>query len=127
MPDLTSEFFTQLQERAHDPWLAHCTGTIRFDLDNGGRNKGKGNGAEHWLVRIDSGAITVEQDGVDATTESDCSLQVDRGLFERIVRGEANATTALLRGAAHGEGDPILLVRFRHLFPGPAARKAETV
>ena len=126
MPDLTSEFFTQLGERGHDPWLAYCTGTIRFDLHNGGRHKSGGNGAEHWLVRINNGEIGVEQDGVDAETAADSSYQADRALFEKIIRGEANATTALLRGAAHAEGEPILLVRFRHLFPGPAARKAAT-
>jgi hypothetical protein len=126
MPDLTSEFFTQLQERAHDPWLAHCTGTIRFDLDNGARHQRKGNGAEHWLVRMSKGEITVERDGIDASTAADTSLRLDRALFERIIRGEANATSAILRGAARGEGDPVLLVRFRHIFPGPAAREAAT-
>jgi hypothetical protein len=124
MPDLTSEFFIHLREQGYDPWLAHCVGTIRFDLENGRRHKANGDGAEHWLVRIDSGQITVEQDGVDGSTAADSSLRLDRGLFERIIRGEANATTALLRGVAHGEGDPTLLVRFRHLFPGPVARKA---
>jgi hypothetical protein len=125
MPDLTSEFFVQLGERAHDPWLAHFTGTIRFDLDNGGRTKG-GNGAEHWLVSIRDGRITVETDGVGKDTAADATFHTDRTVFDRIIRGEANATATMLRGAAQAEGDPTLLVRFRHLFPAPVTRKAAT-
>jgi SCP-2 sterol transfer family len=126
MPNLTSEFFVQLGEREHDPWLAYCTGTIRFDLENGGRHTRGGNGAEHWLVSIREGQITVETDGVGQDTAADATFHADRALFELVIRGEANATAAMLRGAAQVEGDPALLVRFRHLFPGPVTRKAAT-
>ena len=116
MPNLTSEFFGELAERAHDPWLQSCEGSLRFDLDNGG--------SEHWLVTIADGAITVRQDGVDADTPADAVFHADRAVFERLVRGEINPLSTILRGGAHVEGDPNLVVRFRRVFPGPATRPA---
>jgi hypothetical protein len=44
-------------------------------------------------------------------------------LFERIARGEANATAAVLRGAVIIDGDMELLVQLQKLFPGPPAKR----
>ena len=36
MTDATTEFFQELAERGHEPALEKATGTLRFDLSDGG-------------------------------------------------------------------------------------------
>jgi hypothetical protein len=117
MSDPIAEFFTGLPDRGHDPWLGRNNGSVRFDLEGSG--PGNGDATDRWLVSIADGAFTVQHDGVKADTEADAVIQADRRIFGRIVAGEVNATTALLRGAIHVDGHPGLLVRFRRLFAGP--------
>ncbi len=49
MTDATTEFFEELAARGHEPALAKVTGTLRFDLRDGGAR------AERWLITIDEG------------------------------------------------------------------------
>ena len=37
MPDATTDFFSALEARGHEPLLEKATGTLRFDLTNGKR------------------------------------------------------------------------------------------
>jgi hypothetical protein len=46
MTDATTEFFTELGERRHEPALERMTGTVRFDLREDG-------GTTRWLVAIE--------------------------------------------------------------------------
>jgi hypothetical protein len=46
----------------------------------------------------------------------------DRWLFDRIVRGETAAITAMLRGELIVRGDPEELVVVQRLLPGPRHR-----
>ena len=108
MTDATTEFFDDLNARGHDPLLEKATGTVRFDLSNGGRT-------QPWLVTIKKGDVAVSK----KSGRADCVAHADKGLFDGIVKGEVNATAALLRGEVGVEGDPELLVLFQRLFPGP--------
>ena len=117
MSDPIAEFFTGLPDRSHDPWITHHKGTVRFDLEGSG--PGNGDSTDRWLVSFADDGLAVEHDGVTADTEADAVVQADRRLFARMVAGEVNATTALLRGAIQLDGHPGLLVRFRRLFGGP--------
>jgi putative sterol carrier protein len=109
MTDATTQFFSQLAQRGSEPLLKNVTGTLRFDLAGGKR-------AEHWHVTIDKGAVAVSRENADADTV----LRVDKALFDKFARGEANAMAAVLRGEVKGEGDLELPVRFQRLFPGPS-------
>jgi putative sterol carrier protein len=108
MTDATTEFFQDLGARGHEPLLEKATGSVRLDLSNGKRT-------EHWFVTITRGDVTVSHKNAPA----DCVARADRTIFDGIVRGEVNATAALLRGTLDVEGDPWLLVLFQRLFPGP--------
>jgi putative sterol carrier protein len=108
MTDATTLFFERLARRGHEPFLAKVSGTLRFDLPERGH-------IDHWLVMIDNGDVRVSREDRDADT----IVSVDPGLFDCIVRGEANALAALLRADLIVEGNLPLMVRLERLFPGP--------
>ena len=108
MADPTEEFFGVLGRRGHEPLLEKATGTLRFELDNGGRT-------DYWLVAIDRGDVAVSHEPGDA----DLVLRAPKPLFDRIASGEANAMAALLRGAVELDGNLQLIALFQRLFPGP--------
>ncbi len=107
MTDATSKFFDSITQPRPQPPMGDVTATIRVDLD-------RGKASEHWLLTVDKGNISVSSKNVKA----DAVMHTDKELFERIVRGEANAMASVLRGLITGEGDPELLVLFQRLFPG---------
>jgi putative sterol carrier protein len=112
MADAVERFFEGLAGRGHEPALAHASGTIRFEIVDGKR-------AHRVLVSVHRGNVTVSR-RADA---ADCVVRMDRPLLERIVRGQQNATAALLRGAVQVEGDVSLLVLFQKLLPGPSGSR----
>lgn len=113
--DATTDFFTELGARGHEPLLRNATGTLRFDLLNGKRKA-------RWLVTIEKGDVAVSHAG----TKADCVMRTTQTLFDLVVTGEENAMAALLRGEIAVEGEPHLLVLFQRLFPGPAASKKQS-
>ena len=110
MTDATTEFFSALSQRLHEPLLEKVTGTLRFDLVQGERTN-------HHFVVIRKGDIAVS----DANTEADCVVRSDKSLFDSIVSGEQNAMAAALCGALDFQGNAALLLSFQRLFPGPAS------
>jgi putative sterol carrier protein len=110
MGETAAKFFDDLAQRGHEPRLAKVRGTIRFEQTGNGKSK-------PWLVTIDRGDVTVTQ----GHREADAVVRADEELIERLLTGEANALTALLRGAVQVEGSPELLVFFQRLLPGPAS------
>jgi putative sterol carrier protein len=108
MTDPTAEFFDELGRRGHEPLLEKATGTLRFDVADGKR-------VARWLVTINKGDVTVSREN----RRADCVVRADKVLFDKTVRGRANAMAALLRGAIGVEGEPELLVLFQRLLPGP--------
>jgi hypothetical protein len=116
MTDATSEFFDRLAQPSSPPPLGNVTANMRIDLD-------RGKATEHWLLTVDKGNISVSNKNVKA----DAVLHTDKELFDRLVRGEANAMASLLRGLVTAEGDPELIVNFQRLFSGPPnARSRQT-
>jgi len=110
MTDATTEFFSALGQRGHEPLLERVTGTLRFDLVQGERT-------DHHFVTITKGDVAVS----DATTEADCVVQADKALFDRMVSGEQNVMAAALRGALDFRGNAALLLSFQRLFSGPTS------
>ena len=108
MSDATAEFFARLAERGHEPRLEKAKGSIRIDLLDG-------KPTTRWLVTIAGGDVAVSHRNAAA----DCTLWMDKGLFERLATGEVNAFAAFLRGAIEFDGDPALLLLFQRLLPGP--------
>jgi putative sterol carrier protein len=115
LADSASTFFEELERRGHEPVLEKAQGTLRIDLADGKKS-------EHWLVAFDKGEISVSR----KNTKADCVLRTDRALFGRIVRGEANGVTAVLRGEVAAEGDLELLFLLQRVFATPKRpRKAK--
>ena len=83
------------------------TGTLRFDLSDGGKRPTR------WAVDIRRGDLSISH----RNARADCVLKADQALFDGIVRGEVNPVAALLRGAMSAEGDLRLLIGFQRLFP----------
>jgi hypothetical protein len=108
MSDPTKQFFDELAARGHVPLLKSSSGTVRFDLEGGGR-------PAHWYVTIKNGDVSVSHD----TSEADCVVRTGKELFDRMAAGTANATAAALRGLVAPVGDLRLLIQFQRLFPGP--------
>jgi putative sterol carrier protein len=108
MSDATAEFFARLAERGHEPRLEKAKGSIRIDLLDG-------KPTTRWLVTIAGGDVGVSHRNAAA----DCTLRMDKGLFEHLASGEVNGFAAVLRGAIEVDGDPALLVLFQRLLPGP--------
>ena len=111
MPDPTAEFFGTLRQRRHERLLREA-GTIRFDLTGEGET-------QHWFLEISHGDLSVSRDARAA----DCVIRADRGLFDKIVTGEANINTAWLRYQVAFEGNTRLARSFDQILPGlPGSR-----
>jgi hypothetical protein len=114
MADATAEFFETLARRGHEPLLGKARGTLRFELAGDRRT-------ETWRVTVDSGDVAVSR----SKAAADCVVRTEKMLFDAIVAGEANAMTALLRGALAYDGDPEILVRFHRLLSARARPPAD--
>jgi putative sterol carrier protein len=113
MADATARFFDALGERGHEPLLEKATGTLRFDLDAGGRT-------DRWLVTVERGDVTVSRKAAKA----DVVVRTDRALFDKLASGRKNAMAAILRGEIGIEGRVQLLALFQRLFPSPPKRRS---
>jgi hypothetical protein len=115
--DATDTFFAELRQVGRDPRMHRATGTVRFDLDQGGA-------ATHWLVSMAKGEIDVTErngNGNQRGPAPDAVIHTDRKLFNKILTGQANAMASILRGLVGVEGDPELIVLAQRLFAVVAA------
>jgi putative sterol carrier protein len=108
MTDATTEFFSALEARRHEPLLENERGTLRFDLTSGKRTT-------RWLIEIEDGDVSISH----RNSKADCVVRTKKSLFDGIASGQQNAMAAVLRGEVGIEGDRTLLVRFQKLFPSP--------
>jgi putative sterol carrier protein len=106
MTSQTTQLFDRLGRREYEPLLRRANGVMRFDIvDDDGRE-------DAWCVAIDHGHVAVSQ---QAATY-DARLRAPRALFVQIATGDANATSAMLRGAIEVEGEWRLIVLAQRLF-----------
>lgn len=113
MPDATTEFFSALEARRHEPLLEKERGTLRFDLASGKRTT-------RWLIEIENGDVSISH----RNAKADCVVRTKKSLFDGIATGQQNAMAAVLRGEVGIDGDRTLLVRFQKLFPSPERKKS---
>jgi len=110
MADTISDFFQKLGERRQQALLGHMRGAVRFDV------RGDDGQVDQWVVVVDSGAVTVSH----GNAEVDCAIGADRALLERLIKGEENAMSAVLRGELRCSGDVEMLLTIQRIFPGPS-------
>jgi hypothetical protein len=106
-------FFDGLASRGREPLPKRASGTLRCDLVDRDR-------VEHWYVTMSNGRVAVSR----RNAKADAVIRVDKALFEGMVTGRVNATSALLRGVVAPDGDLGLVILFQRLFPGPPAAPA---
>jgi len=96
------EFFESIEERLDPEKAKGTTAIYRFDVRDVGS----------WLVDVDDGRVTVTESDGDA----DCVLQASEELWGKLIRGEANATTAYMTGKLKVKGDLELALKLKELF-----------
>jgi predicted lipid carrier protein YhbT len=108
MADATGAFIAGLAERGHEPLLEKARGTVRLEVLGDKRTRS-------WLLTLERGDVTVSR----GRKAADATVRTTEKLLGRLVRGQANALTAFLRGDLQVEGDPAILLSLQRLFPGP--------
>ncbi|MEV4122009.1 SCP2 sterol-binding domain-containing protein [Micromonospora sp. NPDC049645] len=102
----TSAFFDRLAVACRDPRFSKVSGSVRFDIRDGGH-------LEQWLLDIDHGRMRVMKSGGPATTV----IRVSAPVAEAMARGEVNGLAAITRGEILVDGDLGLALRIGRLFP----------
>jgi len=104
-----TEFFQSLEQRPHDPRLDKIQGTVRFDVQDGGR-------LDHWLVTLEAGRVRVSK---EARPDADAVVIADAARLDRAVRGMERAAPSMLRGDLLVRGDWRLLIVMERILPSP--------
>jgi putative sterol carrier protein len=100
--DSVRTFFDGLATRVDRAKTAGMTNSYVFDVDGAGR----------WTVRVSDGAVSVTEGADDA----DATITADAETFERIAKGELNATTAYMTGKLKVKGDMGAALKLQKLF-----------
>lgn len=98
----TREFFETLESRADASKIAGMTNSYLFDIEGEGQ----------WLVAVGDGAVTVTEGG----GEADATIATSSEVFEKIVAGEQNPTTAYMTGKLKIKGDMGAAMKLQKLF-----------
>jgi putative sterol carrier protein len=104
MPGTVQEFFEALPSRADTSKTADMNNSYAFDIE----------GAGQWTVKVADGAVAVEQ-GMD--DGADCTISTSQEVFEKIVAGEQNPTSAYMTGKLKLKGDMGAAMKLQKLFP----------
>jgi putative sterol carrier protein len=96
------EFFETLPTTADESKLAGMTNSYLFDIDGEGQ----------WHVVVQDGKLNVTEGGGDA----DATISTSSEVFEKIVAGEQNATTAYMTGKLKIKGDMGAAMKLQKLF-----------
>ena len=97
-----SEFFEQLPSRVQPGKTAGMNNSYVFAID----------GAGTWTVRVSDDGVTVE----DGDTGGDCTIAASSETFEKVVKGEQNATAAYMSGKLKIKGDMGAAMKLQKLF-----------
>lgn len=100
--DSVREFFAGLEGRVDPGKTAGMTNSYVFDID----------GAGQWTVRVDDGSVSV----AEGAEEAEVTISGDAETFDRIAKGEQNATTAYMTGKIKIKGDMGAAMKLQKLF-----------
>ena len=102
MAETVQEFFQNLASRADTSKTAGMSNSYLFDIE----------GAGQWKVDVDNGTVTVSEGGGDA----DATIQASQEVFQKIVNGEQNPTSAYMTGKLKIKGDMGAAMKLQKLF-----------
>ena len=96
------DFFDSLESRADASKIAGMTNSYLFDIEGEGQ----------WLVTVADGAIKV----AEGTGDADATIETSAEVFDKIVSGEQNPTTAYMTGKLKIKGDMGAAMKLQKLF-----------
>ena len=96
------EFFESLPSRADMTKTAGMNNSYAFDIE----------GAGQWTVKVTDGSVTVDEGLEDA----DAMISTSQEVFEKIVAGEQNPTSAYMTGKLKLKGDMGAAMKLQKLF-----------
>ncbi len=96
------EFFESLPSRADMTKTAGMNNSYAFDID----------GAGQWTVKVTDGNVTVDEGLEDA----DATISTSQEVFEKIIAGEQNPTSAYMTGKLKLKGDMGAAMKLQKLF-----------
>ena len=99
----TQEFFDGLAAQADTSQTAGMNNSYAFDIE----------GAGQWTVKVEDGRVDV----VDGAGEADVTISASQEIFEKIVAGEQNPTSAYMTGKLKLKGDMGAAMKLQKLFP----------
>ena len=104
MAESVQEFFETLPSRADTSKTAGMTNSYVFDIE----------GAGQWTVKVTDGSVSVH-DGLEDPV--DCTISASQEIFEKIIAGEQNPTSAYMTGKLKLKGDMGAAMKLQKLFP----------
>jgi putative sterol carrier protein len=104
MPGTVQEFFETLPSRADMSKTAGMNNSYAFDIE----------GAGQWTVKVEDGSVSVDDGLEDA---ADCTISASQEIFQKIVAGEQNPTSAYMMGKLKLKGDMGAAMKLQKLFP----------
>ena len=103
MPGSVQEFFETLPSRADTSKTAGMNNSYAFDIE----------GAGQWTVKVEDGSIRV----VDGLDDADVTISASQEVFQKIVAGEQNPTSAYMTGKLKLKGDMGAAMKLQKVFP----------
>jgi putative sterol carrier protein len=104
MAESVQEFFQSLESRADTSKTAGMNNSYLFDID----------GAGQWLVTVDDGKVSVAEGGGGG--DADATISASEEVFQKIVAGEQNPTSAYMTGKLKIKGDMGAAMKLQKLF-----------
>ena len=103
MAATVQEFFEALPARADTSKTAGMNNSYGFDIE----------GAGQWTVKVTDGAVSVTEGMEDA---ADVTISASQEVFEKIISGEQNPTSAYMTGKLKLKGDMGAAMKLQKLF-----------
>ncbi|HEY2208862.1 MAG TPA: SCP2 sterol-binding domain-containing protein [Gaiellaceae bacterium] len=103
MAATVQEFFEGLPARADTSKTAGMNNSYGFDIE----------GAGQWTVKVTDGAVSVTEGTEDA---ADVTISASQEVFEKIISGEQNPTSAYMTGKLKLKGDMGAAMKLQKLF-----------
>jgi len=103
MAGTVQEFFEGLPARADASKTAGMNNSYGFDIE----------GAGQWTVKVTDGAVSVTEGMGDA---ADVTISASQEVFEKIISGEQNPTSAYMTGKLKLKGDMGAAMKLQKLF-----------
>jgi putative sterol carrier protein len=104
MPGTVQEFFETLPSRADTSKTEGMNNSYAFDIE----------GAGQWTVKVEAGSVSVH-DGIEDS--ADVTISASQEIFQKIVAGEQNPTSAYMTGKLKLKGDMGAAMKLQKLFP----------